>query len=788
MYQENIIFNRYAIIKQLHQGGFGITYLAKDTHMPNEFFCVLKKLDPQNRSPELLEIAKQKFKQEAEILHKLGYHDQIPRLYDYFTDKDDIYLVQELIEGQDLNQELNQKWDKFKIIFLLQSILPVLGFVHQHNCIHRDIKPANLMRRNKDSKICLIDFGTVKEFISEYTNAIGTPGYIPREQLEGTPHFNSDIYALGITCIQLMSNLKAQEIQSQLKINKEINQRIDFLQNHLEQVSPQFLEILDKMTRYDYGDRYQNVEEVLNDLSNLIASRLPSEANTILAQPENYITTNEILKPKLTKTNWFVVFLFFLLSISGISLVILQYFKWISFTPLCPPVFNTRVSWGNKYLVHSTETIDDSIKEATEKLNQACQTFGRSPTKIEKSIKSLELAVKSLKEARELDPENGQIIVYLQNSELLLKYAINAQENPNNYHIQPKIIGIAIPINVKNQNQDKKELQGIGNSQLIGASIYQKESNKILIVIDDQNDSSNDDSNVMKNIVKELKEKIPNILGVIGHSLSSVTQATIPFYETNEILLVSATSTADTEDIGSNNSRYFRRIVISNSEIAREMVEYIEDNIEAKIINKITIIYHDDTYGEDLSQNIKTLLENSNIEISREKRDVDPDINQSYIKDADVVILIPNANTRKEFVNLVKMAQEEDALIMAPDSMLNQFTLRKDNTNLCKSEGLLVFSPSYNSYFSGQVKKVIPPKSNLQSNIDLVDWRYAYSYDAAKAISQLSKSNPTNYSAIVGQTGLIMFDDENGNRAVDLEQNVTDIFEVTSECKFHKQD
>jgi len=105
-------------------------------------------------------------------------------------------------------------WQEAKVKRLLIDVLKILSFVHQNNVIHRDIKPSNLIRRDRDGKIFLIDFGAVKEItnmtLSEgqgnvLTIAIGTPGYMASEQQRGDPRFNSDIYALGMTAVQAIT-------------------------------------------------------------------------------------------------------------------------------------------------------------------------------------------------------------------------------------------------------------------------------------------------------------------------------------------------------------------------------------------------------------------------------------------------------------------------------------------------------------------------------------------------------------------------------------------------------
>ena len=98
--------SRYSIIRHLGGGGFAQTYLAEDSQLPGNHLCVVKQLKPQATDPETLQVARRLFDTEAQVLYKLGNHDRIPRLFAYFEENQEFYLVQEFIEGHDLSQEI----------------------------------------------------------------------------------------------------------------------------------------------------------------------------------------------------------------------------------------------------------------------------------------------------------------------------------------------------------------------------------------------------------------------------------------------------------------------------------------------------------------------------------------------------------------------------------------------------------------------------------------------------------------------------------------------------------
>ncbi|MEA5564121.1 WG repeat-containing protein [Anabaena sp. UHCC 0399] len=270
-----ILRRRYKIIEKLGSGGFGETYLAEypeDLPVSPKYKCVIKRLT-RPQTPDL--DTEERFKKEAAILFKLGKeHSQIPELYDFFEENKELYLVQERIEGHDLSYEIEQgkPWSEADVIQLLQDILEVLTFVHQNNVIHRDIKPLNLMRRYSDNKLVLIDFGIIKEISTLGVNAqgkisstvpIGTRGYMPSEQFHGHPRLCSDVYALGMTAIQVLTGVLPQE----LRIDPDT---LEVVWREKAQVSDWLAEILTKMVRYNFSQRYADAGEALEALNQAI--------------------------------------------------------------------------------------------------------------------------------------------------------------------------------------------------------------------------------------------------------------------------------------------------------------------------------------------------------------------------------------------------------------------------------------------------------------------------------------------------------------------------------------
>ncbi len=307
-----LLKDRYRAIKPLGQGGFGKTFLAVDEDKPSHPRCVIKQFYPQAQGTNTVQKAAELFTQEAVRLDELGKHPQIPELLAYFSQDGQQYLVQEFIDGRDLAQELTSSgaFNEAQVRSLLNDLLPVLQFVHQHQVIHRDIKPENIIRRTPpqsplskggvqggEGQLVLVDFGASKvatgTALGRTGTAIGSAGYAAPEQNIGRAVFASDIYGLGITCIHLLTGMHPFELF-------DANENAWVWRRVLKQpVSDAMGRILDKMIEGAINRRYQSAAEVLKDL-NLQA---PQAAVVKQQKPATPATPSPQSKPAVTKAS-----------------------------------------------------------------------------------------------------------------------------------------------------------------------------------------------------------------------------------------------------------------------------------------------------------------------------------------------------------------------------------------------------------------------------------------------------------------------------------------------------
>ncbi len=205
------LVNRYLIQEVIGIGGMGSVYRARDLHFPNVVKLVaVKEMINQAPDPLVRQTIVQNFEREANILATLS-HPSIPRIYDYFTLDNRSYLVEEFVNGRDLEVWLNQTegfLPEEQVLDWAIQLCDVLAFLHGHKpdpIIFRDMKPSNVMV-NQYNHIVLVDFGIAKPFqTGQKGTMIGTEGYSPPEQYRGEANMQADIYALGATLHHLLT-------------------------------------------------------------------------------------------------------------------------------------------------------------------------------------------------------------------------------------------------------------------------------------------------------------------------------------------------------------------------------------------------------------------------------------------------------------------------------------------------------------------------------------------------------------------------------------------------------
>ncbi len=256
---------RYSILKVLGVGGMGSVYQARDMRFPNVVKYVAVKEIINIADPSMREMVVKIFEREANTLATLD-HPAIPKIYDYFTQGDRSFLIQEFIDGRDLEAYLNDAPNLLEedlVVGWAIQLCDVLSYLHKHQpepIVFRDMKPSNVMIDHHNN-IRLIDFGIARGIVAagQKGTMIGTEGYSPPEQYRGDATPAGDIYALGATLHHLLT-----------KQDPRIEPPFSFAERPIRKVNPsvslELEAIINTALNYNLADRFPNAQAMKDAL------------------------------------------------------------------------------------------------------------------------------------------------------------------------------------------------------------------------------------------------------------------------------------------------------------------------------------------------------------------------------------------------------------------------------------------------------------------------------------------------------------------------------------------
>jgi serine/threonine protein kinase len=255
-----VLQQRYKILGTRKIGGMAIVYKAQDLRFEKASrICAVKEMYNNAPDPRLRDLTVEHFDREANILASLS-HPAIPSVLDYFSEGTRIYMVMDFVEGQDLDELIEQSPEPLpqdQVVDWAIQICDVLNYLHHHEpepIIFRDLKPTNIML-NQHGRIMVIDFGIAKVFEGgQRGTMIGTAGYPPPEQYRGAAEPRGDIYALGATMHHLLT-----------KRDPRLEPPFTFHEHPIRSLNPKVPESLDKIVmkalEYDIDKRFATAQE-----------------------------------------------------------------------------------------------------------------------------------------------------------------------------------------------------------------------------------------------------------------------------------------------------------------------------------------------------------------------------------------------------------------------------------------------------------------------------------------------------------------------------------------------
>ena len=291
-----ILNAKYLLGKSLGQGGFGITYLAKN--MLTGKICCIKEYFPNSlisgRTPDgsiqlsseegrtEFEQGKQRFIEEASALQELRGNITVVNIEDYFEENATAYFVMEYLDGYNLRVFQREHTPEQNFRMSLQMLFLVgsaLAEVHRFGLLHGDISPENIII-TRSGEIKLIDFGAARSFRQRYSKEKKIylkPNYAPYEQYTMKPYQGpwTDLYALAATFYFIVSGQKMIDAPSRAK-----GANYPPMWELTPLVSRELSEVLDHALAFDYHDRYHTVTEFLSDLEKVTR---PEDFNIDLA-------------------------------------------------------------------------------------------------------------------------------------------------------------------------------------------------------------------------------------------------------------------------------------------------------------------------------------------------------------------------------------------------------------------------------------------------------------------------------------------------------------------------
>ena len=271
-----VLQGKYAVGAAIGEGGFGITYVGKNTLLdmkvaikeffPNGFVrrdSLHSKTvtDLSTGGSNVFEKGKKRFLDEARMLGRFSREGGIVSVHDFFEENDTAYIVMEFLEGQTLADYLEKKkvLSPEETLALLKPAMKTLEKVHKSGLIHRDISPDNIMLT--DSGVKLLDFGAARDAGGEKSLSVMLKhGYAPIEQYsrKGEQGPWTDVYALCATMYKCVTGVTPDEATDRVD-EDELKPPSAYVPN----VGKTFENALLKGLNVRAKNRYQSVSELL---------------------------------------------------------------------------------------------------------------------------------------------------------------------------------------------------------------------------------------------------------------------------------------------------------------------------------------------------------------------------------------------------------------------------------------------------------------------------------------------------------------------------------------------
>lgn len=240
--------------------------VRKGTHKKTKEVVAVKCVAKKDMDYEDLEL----LRKEVEIM-KILQHDNIVKLHDVFESKDSMYIIMEILNGQDLFKWLDKRDFKLAettVMEIVHKIAVALYYMHSFGIAHRDLKPENILMTSQgdDAELKLVDFGLSK-MIGPTENCLepfGTLSYAAPEVLLQKPYNKKvDVFSLGVIMFMMLGGFLPFDDLSEKKIAKKtIYDEPDYNYKTFNNISSKAKSLMKCMLTKSTTQRF-TIEEVL---------------------------------------------------------------------------------------------------------------------------------------------------------------------------------------------------------------------------------------------------------------------------------------------------------------------------------------------------------------------------------------------------------------------------------------------------------------------------------------------------------------------------------------------
>ncbi|WP_330204577.1 serine/threonine protein kinase [Cyanobacterium sp. Dongsha4] len=289
MKDKTIIHSQYQIIQTLENFNEEKIYLVNN--IVNNQKYLLQSLDLSLITPEEINHIREKIEFIKNIAKQSENNQRFPSLVDVLDEEKVIIIVYEKFEGNNLQETLNnrQLWTELEAVNYLYHLLESLDLIHRENLIHQIIKPQNLTITNQ--KIFINNYGKLSNLKSSLMETVTLEDklYIAPEQIRGKIKISSDIYALGMVIISLVTG------KNILSLEEDDTGKIIWSEG--ETLTANFIQIIDKMIAYQTQNRYNNCREVMADIAKFFPQSVSEKSLDYSTENIAHYTPTEIIIP-----------------------------------------------------------------------------------------------------------------------------------------------------------------------------------------------------------------------------------------------------------------------------------------------------------------------------------------------------------------------------------------------------------------------------------------------------------------------------------------------------------